>query len=55
MANENQKDPNTVIKKLTIKDPYKDFSSFYKSNKEVIYKTIVKLFTSKFCKICQNR
>ena len=46
MVNENQKDPNTVIKKLTIKDPYKDFSSFYKSNKEVIYKTIVKLFNS---------
>ncbi len=46
MTTQNQKPKDTVIKKLTIKDPYKDFGEFYKSNKELIYKTIVNLFNS---------
>lgn len=42
----NQKPKDTVIKKLVIKESYKDFSSFYGENKELIYKTIVNLFNS---------
>lgn len=43
---QNLKPKDTVIKRLVIKESYKDFSSFYNQNKELIYKTIVNLFNS---------
>jgi len=54
MSDQNKKPKDTVVKKLTIKEQYKDFSSFYSSNKEVIYKTIVSLFNSLKRKDKQN-
>lgn len=54
MPNQTQKPKDTVIKKLTIKDSYKDFTSFYSANKETIYKTIVSLFNSLKRKDKQN-
>jgi hypothetical protein len=44
------KEPNkpkdTVIKKLILKQDYKNFSDFYNINKESIYRTLANLFKS---------
>jgi hypothetical protein len=49
-----KKPKDTIIKKLVIKEPYKDFKSFYGENKPIIYKSIVNLFNSLKRKDKQN-
>lgn len=49
-----KKPKDTIIKKLIIKNSYKDFKMFYSENKVAIYKSIVNLFNSLKRKDKQN-
>ena len=39
------KKPSTVFKELKLSGNYEDFKDFYDDNKEIIYKSIIELFT----------
>lgn len=41
-----KKPKDTIIKKLIIKENYKDFSDFYNINKKLIYTNIINIFKS---------
>jgi hypothetical protein len=41
-----KKPKDTIVKKLVIKESYKNFGLFYNENKTIIYKSIVNLFNS---------